>query len=433
MSTNSDGTAGANAVGSVSADSVWSDSAEEGFCSAAELKYRPFSQCFKPEEETAYQQLQWGMLGRYFRFALWGGAVFYLLLSGFDYFLFEQQVPWAGAIRLLVAFFTVQSVLLANRWVNTLPGHEWVQTGFCILVMLTVELASLVAPVAMRPLYVMGLLLSWMFSFILMRVPLRYALWLMVTGVALHDLTSVCLGHYPLGVLTTENLALLAAGIMLGCGSYFLEKGSRDLYCQLRQIRMHNRSLEVVNERLSVQSRHDALTGLHNRRSFEERYELECRRAARAASMVGVMVIDVDAFKQFNDSCGHVAGDRCLKLVANAIGTAARRPGDIVARFGGEEFVVVWPGTGAQDVYQEALRLCARVEALNIYHPRGAVGQKVTVSVGVACGVPEQEQGSRRLFEAADAALYRAKRQGRNQVELWTDTVLYPDLGKVAS
>ena len=382
------------------------------------LPRRRFSQRFSAEDEKAYQVFLWSTLDRHFRHALIGGAAVYLFFSALDFCLYERQVGKVWLVRLTVALLTLLAVALTCRRVRDLAVHEVVQSAFCVLVMLTVELASLLAPAGLHDLYVMGLLLSWMFSFILMRVPLRYASWLMVAGLVLHNGVAVVHWQRSFWVLLIENMALITAAIMLGAASYFLEKGSRVAYSQMRELRRQKAYLEEANVRLADLSLHDALTGLDNRRSFEDRYDAEWRRAYRAQQPLGVMVIDVDAFKQYNDSCGHVAGDHCLKHVAAVIATAARRPGDIVARFGGEEFVVVWPNAAIEDLLVEARRLCEAVESLAIYHPRAAVGQSVTVSIGVACHVPSEEISARRLFECADTGLYRAKRMGRNQVEL---------------
>ncbi|NNM50904.1 MAG: GGDEF domain-containing protein [Pseudomonadales bacterium] len=390
---------------------------QEGESSLLEPRRR-FTQRFSAEDEKAYQSFLWSTLDRHFRHALMGGAFVYLFFSVLDFFLYERQVGKAWLVRLAVGLFTLVAVALACRRVKDLAVHEAVQSVFCVLVMLTVELASLLAPSELHDLYVMGLLLSWMFSFILMRVPLRYASWLMIAGLVLHNGVAVVHWQHSPWVLLIENIALVTAALMLGAASYFLEKGSRVAYCQMREVRRQKARLEEANLRLADLSLHDALTGLDNRRSFEDRYDAEWRRAFRAQQPLGVMVIDVDAFKQYNDSCGHVAGDHCLKHVAAVIATAARRPGDIVARFGGEEFVVVWPNAAIEDLLIEARRLCEAVEALAIYHPRAAVGQSVTVSIGVACHVPSEEISARRLFECADTGLYRAKRMGRNQVEL---------------
>ena len=372
---------------------------------------------FCVHEEAQYRCFLWEMFSRHFRLSLVGGALLYLVLSWVDYFLFERAFSVALNVRMAATVVTLAAVGMALIGVRSLSVHLWVQAGISFLVMATVEWASVMAPHEFRHLYMLAMLLGWMFAVILMRLPLRMATWLMVISTVMHAYLSIVVHHESLSVCLVECSALLAAGLMLGAGSYFLDKGSRDLYIQLREVRRQRDLLKSSNALLEQKSFHDSLTGLHNRRSFEERFDLECRRAARLGARIGVMVIDVDAFKQYNDSCGHLAGDDCLRRVATILSTAARRSGDLVARFGGEEFVVVWPDSSLQDVYEEAERLRRGVEALAIFHPK-ALGQRVTISIGVACHTPSDDLNALCLFEAADTALYRAKHAGRNQVDV---------------
>lgn len=160
----------------------------------------------------------------------------------------------------------------------------------------------------------------------------------------------------------------------------------------------------------------DGLTGVRNRRYFDERLLSEWRRAARNGSELSVLLIDVDFFKRYNDHYGHQAGDDCLRRVAQALRAALKRPGDVLARYGGEEFVCILPETPLAGALVLARQLGAAVEALAIEHGRSDVATHLTVSVG-ACGwtrdVADQAQD---LVRGADAQLYLAKSRGRRQV-----------------
>ncbi|WP_158939740.1 diguanylate cyclase [Burkholderia sp. S171] len=159
----------------------------------------------------------------------------------------------------------------------------------------------------------------------------------------------------------------------------------------------------------------DALTGLPNRRAFDERMDDEWRRGRRAGTPLSVLFIDVDYFKAYNDTYGHALGDDALATVAHSIATAVRRPGDVPARYGGEEFVVLLPDTpleGAQHI-AEAIRL--RVQACAIPHRASALGT-VTVSIGCATASPPGLGGAYGLLGAADQQLYKAKAAGRDCV-----------------
>ncbi len=159
----------------------------------------------------------------------------------------------------------------------------------------------------------------------------------------------------------------------------------------------------------------DALTGLANRRRFDTCLTHEWRRALRTHSPLSLLLIDVDLFKAYNDRFGHLRGDSCLKQIAEAAQDAVMRPGDMVARFGGEEFAAILPETGSHGAFQIASRICKELCARRLPHPDNRSGM-VTVSIGCATLRPQLGGHASSLIELADQALYRAKRSGRNRV-----------------
>lgn len=159
----------------------------------------------------------------------------------------------------------------------------------------------------------------------------------------------------------------------------------------------------------------DGLTGVRNRRSFDEQLASEWGRAMRDRSELSVVMIDVDFFKRYNDHYGHLAGDACLRSVASSLRQGMKRPGDLVARYGGEEFACLLPGTPLEGALAFAQQLGAGIEALGLAHEASPVGPTVTVSLGV-CAIHGREPGSAEaLLLAADEQLYRAKESGRNR------------------
>jgi len=184
-----------------------------------------------------------------------------------------------------------------------------------------------------------------------------------------------------------------------------------------QELNVLNARLARLNEELSVLSQTDPLTGLANRRAFDQRLAEEVSRAARHHMPLALLVIDIDHFKPFNDRYGHPAGDACLRRVAAALRECAGRPIDLVARLGGEEFAVLLPHQGGADALQVAERCLRAVDALAIAHMGSPVAPHVTVSVGVAQSITPAQDGA-ALLAAADAALYLAKRQGRRRVVL---------------
>ncbi len=159
----------------------------------------------------------------------------------------------------------------------------------------------------------------------------------------------------------------------------------------------------------------DALTGISNRRRFDEALATEWRRALRESDKLSLLLIDADHFKRYNDTYGHVRGDSCLKQIAEAALDVVLRPGDLVARYGGEEFAVVLPGTDEMGAKAVAEDICQAVRNRRLPHEGNAPGI-VTVSVGCATIIPVRGKAPQDLIESADQALYRAKGRGRNRV-----------------
>ncbi|MDP5240332.1 diguanylate cyclase [Uliginosibacterium sp. 31-16] len=174
-------------------------------------------------------------------------------------------------------------------------------------------------------------------------------------------------------------------------------------------------TLKQQSDLLRELAMRDGLTGIHNRRAFDERMVLECRRHRRTPGSLGLAIIDIDNFKAYNDFYGHQAGDACLREVAQLIDASARRPGEMAARYGGEEFAVIIPSCSVEEAQRYGEYLAAQVRALALPHEASPPGV-VTVSIGVAAGAPESEQADQQLLAFADAALYRAKDAGRNRV-----------------
>lgn len=218
----------------------------------------------------------------------------------------------------------------------------------------------------------------------------------------------------PWPLVVIKNL-IFAIGLCSSLGgSFLIERSIRQNYLQTRLLGFENRGLEEANLRLQYLTAIDSLTNIANRRTLDMNLTTEWQRAIRRQEEIALLMIDVDHFKLYNDTYGHQAGDRCLQEVASALKPFARRPGDLAARYGGEEFAVILTATTLDAAEKIAREICSRVAALDIPHQSSQHGS-VTVSIGVASTIPSRSSTPEALYERADAALYHAKRGGRNQ------------------
>ena len=202
-------------------------------------------------------------------------------------------------------------------------------------------------------------------------------------------------------------------GLNLGAVDYI----SKPFHPPTVRVRVRNQLQLVHQQRLLEQlASLDGLTGIPNRRQFDATLLKEWHRCQRNQQPLSLIVADVDFFKKYNDALGHAAGDRVLQEVAATLRQAARRPGDLVARYGGEEFVLLLPETDATSAQALAEGLQQLLHSKAFAHPNSSLGPWLTMSMGGNTTVPSTTALDPEFFALADAALYRAKHQGRNQV-----------------
>ncbi|MEN9273460.1 MAG: diguanylate cyclase [Gloeomargarita sp. DG02_4_bins_56] len=194
-----------------------------------------------------------------------------------------------------------------------------------------------------------------------------------------------------------------------------LQQLTMQLASAIQQAQLYQQ-LEAANSELQRLAAFDGLTQVPNRRRFDEYLAQEWQRLAREQSCLALILADIDFFKSYNDTYGHVAGDECLRQVAQAISRKVNRAGDLVARYGGEEFAVILPNTSLAAAMMVAERVRQEVAQLRIPHEKSAVHGYVTLSLGVTSTLPQPQGSPAELIAAADQALYQAKQQGRNCV-----------------
>lgn len=220
--------------------------------------------------------------------------------------------------------------------------------------------------------------------------------------------------HIPVIFLTgVSDASAEEVGLNMGAVD-FIAKPFRTTVL-IARVRNH---LEMAQQRQLLErlSHSDGLTGIANRRHFNNMLTREFARSQRSQQSLAVLMLDVDDFKPFNDEYGHLRGDECLQQVANTIVQCLRRPGDLAARYGGEEFVCLLPDTDLQGAHALGLQIQRAIEDLHIPHAHAQAAEFVTVSIGVAAAAASSFSNGQQLLAIADQRLYRAKRSGRNRI-----------------
>lgn len=219
-----------------------------------------------------------------------------------------------------------------------------------------------------------------------------------------------------LAVLETEKQQVIDA-------NKNLEKDIQEKIQIEAKLLYEKKNAEDLSNKLRTLSTQDGLTGINNRRRFDEALYDEWFRARRLSTPLSLIICDIDKFKEYNDTYGHLAGDKCLTRIAHLIEDSARRAGDMAARFGGEEFVIILPDTESSNAQDIAEQLRSAILDLEIPHETSSVANIVTVSFGVFTTLPEKDLPPETMIEFADKALYQAKRQGRNMVVIYEGKV----------
>jgi len=227
------------------------------------------------------------------------------------------------------------------------------------------------------------------------------------------------LADVPVIIITGHTeVAIEVAGFAAGASDFIRKPPVAEVVVARARTQLR---LKALGDALRASALTDGLTGLANRRRFDQDLRVECERARRGHEDLALLLVDVDHFKRYNDRYGHVAGDACLRQIGGAIRSAIRRPADLAARYGGEEFAVLLPQTDGAGAQAMAQRIVDAIAALALPHAGSPLGGIVTASVGWAAARPDVdtavvESRGERLVEAADRLLYSAKAAGRGRV-----------------
>ena len=368
---------------------------------------------FTPALETLYAEDHQQRAAVAFRYGSLMVFLLYILLgTGIYLFMPEHQTgSWLSLYSGIGAIIVVAGVL--SR-IPRLNGWFSIYMGVCGAACITLSVAATgaVSDLAAGQLVQAAIIYAVIIVYGVVGLRFQHAALAGWAGGAAGLVLSAFLG----GSLGWEILirTYVGSSVMGMFMAYYAERRDREMFLQSRLLQIAKWRSERFVEELDKLSREDALTGLANRRHFDEMLEQEWRRAGRQKSPLAVLMIDVDNFKHFNDKLGHPEGDRCLKRVAKLLSEHARRPGELVARYGGEEFVMIFPETDHQKAVNLAEQVLESVRMARIPQPDGLERWYVTISIGVSATIPSERLTPSRLLVAADQALYAVKGNGRN-------------------
>lgn len=339
-------------------------------------------------------------------------------------YLMTRDVFWL-AVKLRIFFFTPLALIFIyiiwrkrGAFIHSLPPASLevivVSGGLIAAASLAVILSETKGPFS--PYYHVGFTIIALYGNIVQRLRFWYAVVFSTALLGIHLAGVLLLGNVPHRLLWPILSLVLSAAVFSLTANYVMERDERRRYLLTMRERGVVRDLTRAHERLQALSCVDGLTGLYNRRHFQEYVERVWERSQFDGDEVSVMMVDVDHFKKFNDRYGHPAGDECLTQIAKVLQHAVRRPEDLIARYGGEEFIVLLPRTAAAYAVTVAERVREAVEALQMRHESSTSSHFVTVSIGMASCKAGFSLKATQLISAADLALYQAKHEGRNRV-----------------
>ena len=370
----------------------------------------------EPALEREFQRYYQRRFGWMMRLAIAVAILFYGLFGILDGVLYPQLADRLWFIRYVVVIpvLLIIAVYLyrdgPRRWSQLLVSLGSLLGGLGIIAM------TIIIPPEHTDIYYAGLMLVAMFSYTVFRLQF---VWSSIIGWLtwlIYNLATVWYADPAPGELITANFFYVTANLMGMVACYEMEYDARHNFTLQRELRAEQQRLDELVLQLDAMAHQDELTGLANRRHFFEHFQQEWNRHLRFGVPLSLLIIDVDFFKNYNDTYGHQAGDDCLRKIAETLADTARRAGDFVARIGGEEFVALLARTEAEDACLLGEKLRWQIEQAGVPHSGSNVADVVTISVGAATVVPDQEHRLEDLLRCADEALYAAKANGRNQV-----------------
>ena len=334
------------------------------------------------------------------------------LLGPYDTWVFAESATTIAIIKYGISMpitFVFCFFVFSEKFRDHQQG--WV-VGCCLFYVFFLTVFLTLGPDQAVRLYNPSYLMVSFFVGSMVRLLFRYAVFVLIATSIAQNILIIWLHPQPAIVIVGYNLFFLGCAAMALASNHYMESSIRKEF-------LHIENLETSNTELQELASIDSLTCVYNRRYMEDSFEREWLRATRSGTQLGLIMLDVDHFKKYNDFYGHQNGDDCLIQVVQGIRGTFRRGSDIIARYGGEEFAILLPDTSAQDAMQLAEELCKNIEDMQLEHNTSSTSNYVTVSVGVSSLVPQQKEHYSSLIKQADTALYLAKERGRNQAILY--------------
>ncbi len=353
------------------------------------------------------------------RLALVFGIFLYTVFAVLDYLLFPQVMYDLWIIRFFVVSIGISALLYSYVSRNKTLLEFFISliifiggTGILLMIIL-IDFYEEKAHI-----YYAGLLLVVFFAYTFSSIRLLYALIPSIFVVVAYIVADITYIKTEKFILINNSFFLVSANVMGIFAGYMLEYFFRKNFLQSFLIFIDKKKTEYLNKKLYEMTITDELTRVANRRFFQKEIEKELKRAYREKYPVSLLIVDVDHFKEYNDTFGHTAGDRCLCNIADILKKYKKRPYDLVARYGGDEFIIVLPKASNDYAVNVAENIRSKVEDLCMKHI--SPFNKITVSIGVAVlnGEKNNEVTVKNLINTADKALYIAKKEGRNKVAI---------------
>lgn len=370
---------------------------------------------FDDAREQSFQSYYAKKYRRHMRLALLLSTAMFMLSYLFDFVYVPQE-----RMSLLIRFGCVAPIILTMIVLAYSPLYKKYQQEIMLISAMALSLGLLAItyhmPSPMRIMYINGILLVCVYAICFARILFHNALiFAGLNFVAINVLLYLEPGN-SLHIFMAHNYIYFCGCVLLLANNYSREYSDRQTYLQECLIQAEKQQLEQINTHLHELASVDALTNLANIRAFDNALTNEWRRAQRYQYPISLLLFDFDQFKALNDTYGHQGGDEALQAVAGALKDVGQRPGDLAARYGGDEFVMMLVGTDNAAASEIAESTRKAIEDLAIENKNSSVKPVVTTTIGVATLVPSAENNQNMLFKQADDALYIAKNRGRNCV-----------------